>query len=85
MKYDAIRGNQWSNSALAGSIIEGNQCPYQWQSVEIRANQSQSETMRGNQRKSIAIPMKSEAISGQTAPWRPGSILEGNQCPNQWQ
>ena len=45
------RQSEWSNSALAGSIIEG----HQMQSDAIGGNQSQSETMRGNQRQSVAI------------------------------
>ena len=45
------RQSEWSNSALAGSIIVG----HQMQSDAIGGNQSQSETMRGNQRQSEAI------------------------------
>ena len=54
-----LGGNQWTDSALAGSTInEGN-----WRQLEaiggnqeaIRANQSQSEAMRGSRRQSDAI------------------------------
>ena len=48
MQSGAIRGHQWSNSTLEGSILKSNQM----QSVTIRANQCQSETI---QRQSEAI------------------------------
>ena len=59
---EAVTGNQWSDSALAGSMIEGNQT----QSVAISGNQWQSvAARRGNQRQSVVWK----------APWRSQSSV----------
>ena len=69
----AIRGNQWSGSALAGSIIRGNQ----WQS---RA--AQSEVIRCNQWQLGGNQWTDSALAGSTineGNWRQLEAIGGNQ------